>query len=155
MLYAFALTSGLGRLLYKMKSPDHCYIVYSNNIDHYLDLLVHDQPTHILGLGSYSGIDQNKIRIERITTNRFRNDKIEENAPEKLEINNFLQLPTPNDHFKYTDAIGNSWCNFISWKIMKLIENATLRSQYTFLHIPKDFDQKLTVDVIDQALLEQ
>lgn len=155
MLYAFALTSGFGRLLYKLKSPDHCYIVYSNNIDHYLNLLVHDQPSHILGLGSYSGIDQNKIRIERITTNQFRNDKIEENVPDRLDINNFLSLPMPNNHFKYADAIGNSWCNLISWKIIRLIENGTLNSMYTFLHIPKGFDQKLAVDAIDQALLEQ
>lgn len=155
MLYAFALTGGLGKLLYKLKSPDHCYIVYSNNIDHYLNLLVHDQPIQILGLGSYSGADQNKIRIERITTNQFRNDKIEENAPDKLEINNFLQFPIPNDHLKYADAIGNSWCNLISWKIIRLIENGTLHSRYTFLHIPKDFDQKLAVSAINQALLEQ
>ena len=155
MLYVFALTSGLGRLLYKLKSPGHCYIVYSNNIDHYLNLLVHDQPSHILGLGSYSGIDQNKIRIEKITTNQFRNDKIEENASDKLGINNFMQLPMPKDLFKYADAMGNSWCNLISWKIMRLIENGVLRSLYTFLHIPKGVNQKLAVDAIDQALLEQ
>ncbi len=61
----------------------------------------------------------------------------------------------PNVHFKYADAVGNSWCNLISWKIMRLIENGILRSRYAFLHIPKGFDQKLAVDVIDQALLEQ
>lgn len=151
----FALTSSLGRLLYRLKSPDHCYIVYSNNIVHYLSLLVHDQPTHILGLGSYSGIDQNRIRIERVTTNQFRNDKIEENTSYKLGINNFLSLSMSNEHFKYADAMGNSWCNLISWKIMRLIENGNLRSQYTFLHIPNDFNQKLAAGVIDQALLEQ
>lgn len=152
MLYSFVLTNGLGRLLYKLKSPDHCYIVYSNNIDHYLNLLVHDQPSHILGLGSYSGIDQDKIRIERITTNQFRNDKIEESAPDKLEINNFLSLPVPNDHLKYASAIGNSWCNLISWKIMRLIENENLRSQYSFLHIPKNFDQSLAIQQIENIL---
>lgn len=155
MLYTFALTSSLGRLLYRLKSPDHCYIVYSNNIDHYLDLLIHDQPSHILGLGSYSGVNQDKIRIERITTNQFRNDKIEENAPNKLGISNFLSLSMPSDSFKYTDAIGNSWCNLISWKIMRLIDNGALHSQYSFLHIPKSFDQKIALQAIDQALLEQ
>jgi len=155
MLYVFALTSSLGKLLYRLKSPDHCYIVYSNNIDHYLDLLVHDQPSYILGLGSYSGIDQDKIRIERITTNQFRNDKIEDITTDKLEINNFLTIPSSNNYFKYADAMGNSWCNLISWKIMRLIKNGTLHSKYSFLHIPKSFDQKLASDEIDKILLEQ
>jgi hypothetical protein len=106
MLYAFALTSGLGRLLYRLKLPDHCYIVYSKNIDHYFDLLIHDQPSQILGLGSYSGVDQDKIRIERIATNQFRNNKIEENAPDKFEINNFLTLSISNQDFKYAEAIS-------------------------------------------------
>ncbi len=152
MLYAFALTTSLGKLLYKLKSPDHCYIVYSNNIDHYLDLLIHDQPSHILGLGSYSGIDQDKIRIERITTNQSRNGKVEENAPNKLKINSFLPLSIPSENFKYAEAIGNSWCNLISWKIMRLIEKGVLHSQYTFLHVPKNFDQGLATLRIENVL---
>lgn len=152
MLFAFSLTNSLGKLLYRLESPDHCYIVYSNNIDHYLNLLTHEQPSHILGLGSYSGIDRDKIRIERITTNQFRNDKIEENAPSKLEIINFLSLSMPNENFKYADAIGNSWCNLISWKIMRLIEDGTLHSQYSFLHIPKGFNQNLAIRQIENVL---
>lgn len=152
MLYAFTLTSGFGKLLYRLKLPDHCYIVYSNNINHYLDLLIHDQPSHILGIGSYSGVDRDKIRVEGITTNKFRNNKIEENVPDRLEINNFLIPLMSNKNLKHADAMGNSWCNLISWKIMRLIENKTLRSQYSFLHIPKGFNQKLAMQVIDQAL---
>lgn len=76
MLYAFALTNSLGQVLYKLKAPNHCYIVWSNNIEHYLSLLLHDQPDHILGMGIYSGIDQDAIRIETIATNKFRNNPI-------------------------------------------------------------------------------
>lgn len=151
MLYAFALTSGLRRLIYGLKSPEHCQIVYGNNIDHYLEQLIRDQPSHILGLGSYSGVDQDKIRIEKIATNQFRNSKIEENAHDRIEINNFL-LPIPKVNFKYTNAMGNSWCNLISWKIMRLIKNGTLHSRYSFLHIPKSVDKYIISKQIDDYI---
>lgn len=35
-----------------------------------------EQPGYILGLGVYSGKDQDKIRIETKCTNQFRNDFI-------------------------------------------------------------------------------
>jgi len=149
-MYSFALTTKLGRLLYKLKTPDHCYIVYSNNIDHYLKLLLHDKPSHILGLGSYSGIDQDKIRIETITINRFRNHKIAENAPEQIELTNFLI--SSNKNFKLATALGNSWCNLISWKIMRLIENGSLSSKYSFLHIPKGFNLNSASQKIENIL---
>jgi pyrrolidone-carboxylate peptidase len=150
MLYVFALTSELGRLLYQLKSPDCCYIVYGNNIDHYLKMLLHDQPSHILGLGSYSGVDQDKIRIETITTNRFRNDPIEAYAPDELRINNYLE--TSNENFKVVSALGNSYCNLISYKIMRLIEKGKLKSQYSFLHIPKGLYHTDLISLIDKLL---
>jgi len=150
MLYTFALTSELGRLLYQLKTPDCCYIVYSNNIDHYLKMLLHDQPSHILGLGSYSGVDQDKIRIETITTNRFRNDLIEDNAPEEVNINNYLE--TSNENFKMASALGNSYCNLISWKIMRLIEKGKLKSRYSFLHIPRGLYHTDLISLIDRLL---
>lgn len=150
-MYAFALTSDLGRLLYQLKSPDCCYIVYSNNIDHYLKMLLHDQPSHILGLGSYSGIDQDKIRIETITTNHFRNDPIEVNTPEEININNYLEIS--NENFKMTSALGNSYCNLISWKIMRPIEKGKLKSRYSFLHIPKGLYHTDLISLIDKMIL--
>lgn len=150
MLYAFALTSELGRLLYQLKYPDCCYIVYSNNIDHYLKMLLNDQPSHILGLGSYSGIDKDKIRIETITTNRFRNDSIETNAPEEIKINNYLE--TSNENFRMAFALGNSYCNLISYKIMRLIEEGKLKSQYSFLHIPKEMYNKDLISLLDNIV---
>lgn len=151
MLYAFALTNSLGRILYKLKIPDHCYIVWGNNIDHYLDNLLHDQPQYILGIGEYSGIDQDAIRIETVTTNKFRNDPIETTAAGKsLGINYFLK-PIGND-VKLASGLGNSWCNLVSWKIMRLITNGKLKSQYTFLHIPKKLPSYQTVEIIEQML---
>lgn len=93
---AFALTASLKKLLHKLKLSDCCCVIKDNQIDKHLDLLTHKQPTHVLWLGSYSGIDQDKIRIERLTTNRFRNEKIEKDGSDKLTINN---IPFADDAF--------------------------------------------------------
>lgn len=151
MLYAFVLTNSLGRLLYKLKKPDCCYIVWSNNIDHYLNLLLHDQPEFILGMGVYSGVDQDVIRMETITTNRFQNDLIETNIELKsLSINYFLK-PDSND-VKLASKADNSLWNLISWKIMRLINKNLLKSKYTFLHIPKQFPSYEAASLIEQML---
>ena len=54
---------------------------------------------------------------------------------------------------KYTKATGNSYCNQISWEIMRLINQSELHSQYTFLHIPKTMKPWTIAPEIDQALL--
>lgn len=151
MLYAFVLTNSLGKLLYKLRTPDHCYLVWSNNIDHYLNILLHDQPEFILGMGVYSGVDQDAIRIETITTNKFQNDLIETNIELKsLSINYFLK-PDDSD-VKLASEVDNSLWNLISWKIMRLINNGSLKSRYTFLQIPKQFPSYEAVSFIEQML---
>ena len=152
MLYAFALTSSLSMLLYKLSEPDCCYIVYSNNIDHYLNLLLHDQPRFILGMGVYSGVDQEVLRIETVTTNQFRNSSIESNidSSEKLVINPFVR--SIGDSSKLASSLGNSWCNLISWKIMQLINQKKLNSQYTFLHIPRTYPLYKSKEIIEEML---
>ncbi len=148
-VYGFALGS-TGRLLYRLKNIDCCYLVFPNNLDKYLDILVHDQPKYILGLGSYSGVDQDKIRIETICSNQFHNDFVDGDQYIETEIKPFLKSTAA---IKYTRAIGNSYCNQTSWKIMRLINQGNLHSQYTFLHIPKTMKPQTIAPEIDQALL--
>ena len=148
-IYGFALGS-TGRLLYRLKNIDCCYLVFSNNMDKYLAMLIHDQPRYILGLGSYSGVDQDKIRIETICSNQFRNGLVEGNKYVEVEIKPFLKITAT---MKYTKATGNSYCNQISWEIMRLINQSELHSQYTFLHIPKTMKPWTIAPEIDQALL--
>lgn len=148
-IYGFAL-GRTGRLLYRLKNINGCYLVSSNNLDKYLDMLIYDQPSHILGLGSYSGVDQDKIRIETICSNQFRNDFVDGDQYIEMEIKPFLQ---PTVAMKFTKAIGNSYCNQTSWKIMQLINEKKLNSQYTFLHIPKTMKTWNISPEIDQALL--
>jgi len=150
-IYGFALGS-TGRLLYRLKNIDCCYLIYPNNLDHYLNMLLHDQPPYILGLGFYSGIDQDQIRIETICTNQFRNDFIDDNKQIEIEIKPFINHL--DDYMKYSKAIGNSYCNRTSYEVMKLINRGQLKSQYTFLHVPKTFDFRTAIDIIDRALLE-
>lgn len=148
-IYGFALGS-TGRLLYRLKNIDCCYLVFPNNLDKYLDMLVHDQPPYILGLGSYSGVDQDKIRIETICSNQFHNDLVDGDQYTEVEIKPFLE---PSATMKYAKAIGNSYCNQVSWKIMQLINNGKLNSQYTFLHIPKTMKPWVISPEIDHTLV--
>ncbi len=149
-VYGFALGS-TSRLLYQLKNIDCCYLVFPNNLNKYLDILIYHQPPYILGLGSYSGVDQDKIRIETICSNKFRNNLVESNQYIETNIQPFLK---PTEVMKYTNAIGNSYCNQASWKIMQLINKGTLHSQYTFIHIPKTMKHGTAAPEIDQALLQ-
>lgn len=149
-IYGFAL-GGTSRILYRLKNINCCYLIFPNNIYHYLNILLHDQPSYILGMGSYSGIDQDKIRLETVCSNQFRNDCVEGNTHAEMRINPFLK-PTPQ--MKLAAGIGNSYCNLVSWKIMQLINGSQLRSRYTFLHIPKTMKSWVSSQEIDRMLHE-
>lgn len=150
-IYGFALSGGTGRILYQLKQIDCCYLVYPNNIEHYLKMLLHDQPQYILGLGTYSGVDQDQVRIETICTNQFRNDFVDDNKKQKAKINSFL---SENLQMKLANAMGNSHCNLVSWKIMQLINQGKLNAQYTFLHVPKNMKPWIVAETIDQELMK-
>ena len=51
--------------LRRLKNIDCCYQIWPNNLESYLTDLLHNKPEYILGLGIYSGRDQDKIRIEK------------------------------------------------------------------------------------------
>lgn len=148
-LYCFSLSKQTSRIMNNLKGIDMKYEVWSNNIDFYLDILLHDQPKYILGLGMYSGIGKENIRIETVTKNQFRNIQIEDNfsIKKQIVISPFVQQ-LPNTLI--TKALGNSWCNLVSYKIMRLIEGQKLKSKYTFLHIPKVFNRNNAIDIINQ-----
>ncbi len=153
MIYGFAFTTNnIGtKTLYKLSSIDHCYILWSNNIDNYLNLLLHDQPELILGLGTYSGVDQDQIRIETQTTNKFRNNPIDPDPLNKSTIS-LAPFLKPADGSKIASGLGNSWCNLVSWKIINLINHKTLKSKYTFLHIPKKFSISQATNIIENMI---
>ena len=152
-LYSFSLSKQTSKILEKLKGIDIKYEVWSNNMDLYLETLVKEQPKHILGLGTYFGIGKDNIRIETITKNQFRNIPIENDFPitKQIKIIPFVkQIPNT----KLTSAFGNSWCNLISYKIMRLIEDKKLNSKYTFLHVPKVFNRTKAIEIINQLIIQ-
>ncbi len=97
----------------------------------------------VLGLGAYSGQDQDALRIEVKCSNHFRNRRISDAS---IAIPYFLQ-PAPG--IKLADGIGNSWCNLVSYNLLAKSPNVA----YTFIHIPKGFDAKTAAHIIKQQLV--
>jgi pyrrolidone-carboxylate peptidase len=145
-VHVFAL-GNTKKLLNHLKNI-YCYNCSSPN--KLLDIILQNQPLYLLGLGSYSGIGQNKIHIETVCSNHFNNIFIQSNHYEELEIKPFLN-PTPI--MNYSKTIGYSYCNRISWKIMQLINQNSLKSFYTFLHIPRTLDPWIASQEINAALM--
>lgn len=90
-------------------------------------------------MGTYSGVNQNQIRIETVCTNQFHNEYTAGNEKQKIKL---------------AEAMGNSHCNLVSWKIMQLINQSKLNAQYTFLHIPRNMKPWVVTEIIDKKLIE-
>ena len=100
---------------------------------------------YIIGLGSYSGKDADKLRIETLCNSQFRNDKA-----------NLVEIAIPHffketESMKLASGIGNSYCNLVSYKLLSNTTNSNLK--YTFLHIPKKHNPKDAAVTIDEQLL--
>jgi hypothetical protein len=85
----------------------------------------------------------------RALINQRLNDVIDNSFPMSKEIN-IKPFIKESENTKIASALGNSWCNLISYKIMRLIENKELKSKYTFLHIPSSFNSDFAVEIIDR-----
>jgi pyrrolidone-carboxylate peptidase len=97
---------------------------------------------YILGMGMYSGRDQDQLRIEKECSSQFRNDK------DDLEYLAHPYFMKPDESIKEATGIGNSWCNLASYKVMKKISP----KHFTFLHIPKTFNINKAAKLIDKQL---
>lgn len=136
-IYGFGFIKNISAYtLYRLRNINCCYLLCGEkSIDKYLELLLHDQPAYILGLGVYTGPNQQQIRIERKTNNRFGQRFLTGNDLMEIEIDPFLK---PGLISGYSSSIGNYYCNMVSWRIMELIRSKKLKSKYCFLHIPKN-----------------
>lgn len=137
--FAFKRTNS-GEIL-KMLSLSPKFYINSkySYIERFVEELIALQPTHILGTGMYSRRDNDKLRIE---THYSKNGK-------KHPMNYFIQ---PSSKTKFARGIGNSYCNFVSMKIMEAIDTKILHSQYTFIHVPKIFDINDAVAEIESMI---
>lgn len=152
-LYAFGFSKNniTTYILYNLNSPDMVYQIFPNNIEHFLKIVRYEKPTHLLGIGVYTGVDSESMRIENTCKNQFRNEQIDKKLPKNFNfsINYFIE---PGGCFKLATAMGNSYCNLVSYKIMNLINKENLVTRFTFLHIPKTFNKQLAVEQISSRI---
>lgn len=99
---------------------------------------------YIIGLGDYSGRDTDQLRVETKCNNQFRNNKT------TLECINIPHFIKQDEYVKYANGIGNSWCNLVSYMLLK--NNPEIR-KYTFVHIPKKFPINIAVNNLRRQLV--
>lgn len=151
MLYTFAFANISGRVVSKLTDTTGRAILRPSTINQYIEELVLKQPQFILGLGEYTGKDQNLVRIESQCKNQFRNNKIDPSLPIDTTLS-WIPFLSKTDKSKKGSALGNSWCNLVSWRIMQLIEQKKLKSRYTFLHLPQSMPEEEMLAIVQNLI---
>lgn len=145
--FAFAGTNS-DQVLRKITHPGiekHYLKSEMNYLEAFLDYLRMAEPDFILGMGQYSGRDKEYIRVEMLCRNKFRRAEINQGGKDEISIMPYFFM---NDYFDLTQGMGNSWCNYISYKICSELE----QHKFSFLHIPKTFSITLAAREIDEQL---
>lgn len=128
-------------------------VKFQQDFDELPNLIRTGKFEHIIGLGQYTGKDKDKIRIEQIASNHFRNNRIGQS--EYLEIPSALKNSNFDpEYFKLARGLGNSWCNLVSYKIVESIKHNDLKVTYDFLHTPKIFDKTIATSAINNLILD-
>lgn len=151
MLYGFGF--GLHNIscqtLYATEGFDQRYLLWGiKTFNKYLERLIKDQPEYILGMGVWWQ-KGDKIRIETKCHNRFKNKFIDGDQEIEYQINPWVK---EGDKSVFTDKIGKSYCNYISFKIVGLINKGELRSKFSFLHIPKNMPIEITKTEVERMI---
>lgn len=148
-MVVFAFKDNISENIVLKLDSKNVYILDSTReaVHQFIDKLIELNPEYVLGLGEYSGRDQNKVRIELKCTNKFRNHIL----GDQLKTNSIKPFIKENDIFMLKDTgMGNSFCNLVSFLITQKIKNLEIKSKYTFLHIPRNFDIDLVVMSIEK-----
>lgn len=148
-MYIFAFKNTIAEKIALNLPQENVYYVDSSkeSIERFVKQILDIKPDRLLGLGSYSGIDKERIRAETVCKNKFRNKVIFNNQMKEFDINFFA---IPSEKLKLANGIGNSYCNLISFLIMNAIHSQKLKTKYTFLHVPRTFDAKLATAQIQR-----
>jgi len=144
---------------------DRKYILTSEveAIENFVEQVLLLKPAFILGMGEYSGRDQDKLRVEERCTHKFRNRRVGEIPSYEIRPfeghlrgvrlpNEKLQAHLGGVLMKHTRAMGNSYCNLVSYLLMHEITKNKLRTKYGFIHIPRFFDVKIAGQEIQNLL---
>ena len=113
----------------------------TESIDQFIESASKLKGKRVLGLGQYSGRDKDKLRIELICNNKFRNTHL---GLKKLTIAPFIE---PLGNSKYARGLGNSYCNLVS---VRLINKTNV--SYSFIHIPKSIEVSRAVAELTSML---
>lgn len=154
MIFGFAFTKRniSCQTLYKLQNLDNRYLLFGEaSIDKYCEYLIKHNPEYILGLGIYGGRNKEYIHIETMCNNLFKKKLIDLKEYKEIEIKPFA---IENELAKYSQTLGKSYCNLISWKICSLISSGKISSRYTFLHIPKNNDPDISARVISSISMD-
>lgn len=144
-ILAFGFKENLsGSIVEQLDEQTHKIILESEvcAIDNFLESTNLRNYDYILGVGSYSGVDKDRIRIETVCTSQFRNDK---SNLITIKMKPFFQS---SKRLKLTYRIGNSYCNLVSYKILAKYPDL----KFTFLHVPRDYSQKHAIEEINSQL---
>ncbi len=100
----------------------------------------------VIGLGEYSGRDKEKLRIETICTNKFRNGVIALDS-EGFKISNNIKV---GSNSKLAKGIGNSYCNLMSYLFSLKLLSKNIKNEvgFAFIHIPKSFKVEVAIEEI-------
>ncbi len=91
-IYAFAFRNNIGeKVLDGLDIEKRFKVGGVEEIKKMADSFVEEQPEYILGMGVWSGRDQDKIRIEQKCSNKFRNDFVDEAKLENYKFKPFLR----------------------------------------------------------------
>lgn len=120
-------------------------LLINRNPDLLLSAIKSNKPSVVIGLGEYSGRDQDKIRVETICRNKFRNTIIIEDQSYEITIQSSISA---DENFKLGVGMGNSWCNLISFEICSRFPDIN----YSFLHIPKSITTRHALRLIKNKL---
>ncbi len=101
----------------------------------------------ILALGLYTGRDRDYLRIETLATSKFRSSGSDKDI---RKLPNFIQ---PSQGLKIASAMGNSYCNLISYSIAGRIKETGSDTPFSFVHIPNIFKAKAAAQVLNDALV--
>lgn len=138
-------------LLYRLRSVDSCYIVYRNNLSHFLKFLQHDKPNYIIGLRTCASdpLDRSKkIVIPTCFSNE--NGTVSRQSTAHTCEPLFLE----SELVTYSDKPLIGISNDVSYAIASFIESNNIPSRYTLLQIPKVARYKYTASVLDSLIYE-
>ena len=146
----FSFEGNISQEVLDKLSNKHKAVINSDEseINKFIKGLLFDHYSFIIGLGEYSGKDKDRLRIEVVCSNKFRN-KVLGQEYKKINISEFLK---PSSKSKLAKGIGNSYCNLISYLIMKNIKESNQQILYAFIHIPKGFSVEEAANEINQIL---